>query len=78
METQQTTKELQTYRVLILCAIVILLEGFDIQAAGVSAPKISSAFNLMPLGKGIFLGAGPTFAQATGAGRCLVPGFRSS
>lgn len=58
METQQTTKELQTYRVLILCAIVILLEGFDIQAAGVSAPKLSSAFNLMPLGKGIFLGAG--------------------
>lgn len=58
MEMQPTTKELQTYRVLILCAIVILLEGFDIQAAGVSAPKLSSAFNLLPLGKGIFLGAG--------------------
>lgn len=54
---QPTTKELKTYRVLILCAIVILLEGFDIQAAGVSAPKLSSAFNLLPLGKGIFLGA---------------------
>jgi MFS transporter, AAHS family, 3-hydroxyphenylpropionic acid transporter len=57
MEIQQTTKELNTYRVLILCAIVILLEGFDIQAAGVSAPKLTSAFNLLPLGKGIFLGA---------------------
>jgi len=58
MEIQPTTKELKTYRVLILCAIVILLEGFDIQAAGVSAPKLASAFNLLPLGKGIFLGAG--------------------
>lgn len=57
MATGQTTKELNTYRVLILCAIVILLEGFDIQAAGVSAPKLGLAFNLMPLGKGIFLGA---------------------
>lgn len=57
MAIQQTTKELNTYRVLILCAIVILLEGFDIQAAGVSAPKLTLAFNLMPLGKGIFLGA---------------------
>ena len=57
MEIEQTTKELNTYRVLILCAIVILLEGFDIQAAGVSAPKLTTAFNLLPLGKGIFLGA---------------------
>jgi MFS transporter, AAHS family, 3-hydroxyphenylpropionic acid transporter len=57
MEIEQTTKELNTYRVLILCAIVILLEGFDIQAAGVSAPKLSSAFNLLPLGKGMFLGS---------------------
>ena len=54
MELQQTTKELNTYRVLVLCAIVILLEGFDIQAAGVSAPKLTLAFNLAPLGKGYF------------------------
>jgi MFS transporter, AAHS family, 3-hydroxyphenylpropionic acid transporter len=57
MEFQQTTKELNTYRVLVLCAIVILLEGFDIQAAGVSATKLALAFNLAPFGKGIFLGA---------------------
>jgi AAHS family 3-hydroxyphenylpropionic acid transporter len=57
MEYQQTTKELNTYRVLVLCAIVILLEGFDIQAAGVSATKLTLAFNLAPFGKGIFLGA---------------------
>jgi len=57
MNVQQTTKELQTYRVLVLCAIVILLEGFDIQAAGVSAPKLTQAFNLLSLGKGVFLGA---------------------
>jgi MFS transporter, AAHS family, 3-hydroxyphenylpropionic acid transporter len=57
MDAQPTTRELKTYRVLILCAIVILLEGFDIQAAGVSAPRLSLAFNLSPLGKGAFLGA---------------------
>jgi hypothetical protein len=27
------------------CAIVILLEGFDIQADGVSAPRLTLAFN---------------------------------
>lgn len=54
---QQTTKELKTFRVLVLCAIVILLEGFDIQAAGVSATKLALAFQLAPFGKGIFLGA---------------------
>jgi AAHS family 3-hydroxyphenylpropionic acid transporter len=57
MNTQQTTKELNTYRVLVLCAVVILLEGFDIQAAGVSAPKLGPAFGLIPSQKGLFLGA---------------------
>jgi AAHS family 3-hydroxyphenylpropionic acid transporter len=55
MEIKPTTKELKTYRVLILCAIVILLEGFDIQIAGVSAPKLAPAFNLLPSQLGIFL-----------------------
>jgi MFS transporter, AAHS family, 3-hydroxyphenylpropionic acid transporter len=53
MEVQKAN----TFRVLVLCAIVILLEGFDIQAAGVSATKLAMAFNLAPLGKGLFLGA---------------------
>lgn len=57
MPSPLTTRDLQTYRVLVLCAIVILLEGFDIQAAGVSAPRLTQAFNLLPLGKGMFLGA---------------------
>jgi len=57
IELRQTTKELHTFRVLVLCAIVILLEGFDIQAAGVSATKLTMAFQLAPFGKGIFLGA---------------------
>lgn len=57
MKTQQTTKELNTYRVLFLCAIVILLEGFDIQAAGVSAPRLAPAFGLNPSQLGLFLGA---------------------
>jgi hypothetical protein len=54
-EFRPTTKELNTYRVLVLCAIVILLEGFAIQAAGVSATKLALAFKLAPFGKGIFL-----------------------
>ncbi|MBN1569854.1 MAG: hypothetical protein JXA73_18565 [Acidobacteria bacterium] len=39
MEFQPTTKEFQALRMLVLCAIVILREGFDIQAAVVSATK---------------------------------------
>jgi MFS transporter, AAHS family, 3-hydroxyphenylpropionic acid transporter len=50
MEVQQTTKELNTFRVLPLCAIVILLECFDIQAAGVSATKLALALFLAILG----------------------------
>ncbi len=45
MEFQQSTKELHTFRVLVLCAIVILPEGFDIQAAGVSATKQVDVFS---------------------------------
>jgi MFS transporter, AAHS family, 3-hydroxyphenylpropionic acid transporter len=53
----KTTAELKTYRVLILCAIVILLEGFDIQAAGVSATKLGAAFKLTDPQVGSFLSA---------------------
>jgi MFS transporter, AAHS family, 3-hydroxyphenylpropionic acid transporter len=51
----KTTAELKTYRVLLLCAIVILLEGFDIQAAGVSANKLGAAFKLTEPQVGSFL-----------------------
>jgi MFS transporter, AAHS family, 3-hydroxyphenylpropionic acid transporter len=57
LETKQRMQELNTVRVLILCATVILLEGFDIQAAGVSAPKLAPVFGLQPSQLGIFLGA---------------------
>ena len=53
VEFQPSRKELHTSRVLVLCAIVILLEGFDIQAAGVSATKLALAFQLDPFGKRI-------------------------
>lgn len=53
----RTTAELKTYRVLILCAVVILLEGFDIQAAGVSATKLAAAFHLEAQHVGRFLSA---------------------
>jgi AAHS family 3-hydroxyphenylpropionic acid transporter len=57
MEINRSTKELKTWRVLILCAIVILFEGFDIQIAGVSATKLSPYFRLSSGQLGIFLGA---------------------
>jgi AAHS family 3-hydroxyphenylpropionic acid transporter len=57
MEIGHSTKELKTWRVLILCAIVILLEGFDIQVAGVSATKLAPYFRLNSGQLGIFLGA---------------------
>ena len=53
----RSTKELHTVRVLILCALVILLEGFDLQAAGVSAPRLAPHFHLLPGQVGLFLGA---------------------
>jgi AAHS family 3-hydroxyphenylpropionic acid transporter len=57
MEINRSTKELKTWRVLILCAIVILFEGFDIQIAGVSATKLGPYFRLSSGQLGIFLGA---------------------
>jgi len=36
---------------------VILLEGFDLQAAGVSAPRLAPAFHLTPVQLGWFLGS---------------------
>jgi MFS transporter, AAHS family, 3-hydroxyphenylpropionic acid transporter len=53
----KTVTELKTYRILILCAIVILLEGFDIQAAGVSALKLADTFKLAAQERGLFLSA---------------------
>jgi AAHS family 3-hydroxyphenylpropionic acid transporter len=51
------TEALHTVRVLVLCSLVILLEGFDLQAAGVSAPRLGPAFHLLPGQLGTFLGA---------------------
>jgi AAHS family 3-hydroxyphenylpropionic acid transporter len=50
-------RELKTVRVIILCALVILLEGFDLQAAGVSAPRLAPAFHLLPAQVGLFISA---------------------
>jgi AAHS family 3-hydroxyphenylpropionic acid transporter len=50
-------QELHTIRVIILCALVILLEGFDLQAAGVSVPRLAPYFHLLPGQVGLFLGA---------------------
>src|SRR5512138_3701695 len=53
----QGLEGLHTIRVLLLSALVILLEGFDLQAAGVSAPRLAPAFHLLPAQVGSFLGA---------------------
>jgi MFS transporter, AAHS family, 3-hydroxyphenylpropionic acid transporter len=50
-------QDLHTVRVLILCALVILLEGFDLQAAGVSVPRLAPYFHLLPGQVGLFLTA---------------------
>ena len=50
-------KELQTLRVVFLCFIVIMLEGFDIQAAGVAAPRLVPDFGLKPSQIGAFFSA---------------------
>jgi len=49
--------ELQTARVVLMCFLVIMLEGFDIQAAGVAAPKLAPAFGLTPAQMGTFFSA---------------------
>ena len=56
-EAWPDARALQTPRVWALCALVILLEGFDLQAAGVSAPRLAPAFHLAPVQLGYFLGA---------------------
>lgn len=53
----QRTEPLHTLRVLIACSVVILLEGFDLQTAGVSAPRLAPVFHLGPAQLGRFLGA---------------------
>jgi AAHS family 3-hydroxyphenylpropionic acid transporter len=54
---QPGVRELHTVRVWILCALVILLEGFDLQAAGVAAPRLAPAFHLSVVQLGWFLGS---------------------
>lgn len=47
-------RELQTLKVVFFCFLVIMLEGFDIQAAGVAAPKLVPDFGLQPAQVGAF------------------------
>ena len=57
VSTSDELRELKTVRTIILCALVILLEGFDLQAAGVSAPRLAPAFHLLPAQVGLFISA---------------------
>jgi len=46
--------ELRTVQVVTMCFLVIMLEGFDIQAAGVTMRKLASAFQLDKMQMGYF------------------------
>ena len=57
MDNKRELKELQTFRIVIFCFLVIMMEGFDIQAAGISAPKLAPALGLQPSQLGLFFSA---------------------
>ena len=48
MNTSSTTPTDGARRTVVLCLAVALLEGFDLQAAGVAAPKLAPALHLSP------------------------------
>jgi MFS transporter, AAHS family, 3-hydroxyphenylpropionic acid transporter len=49
--------ELRTLRVVFFCFLVIFMEGFDIQAAGVAAPRLARDYALGPAQLGLFFSA---------------------
>ena len=53
-------------RALWLCFLAAMIEGFDIQAAGVAAPKLAPALGLTPAQMGMFFSAA-TFGLIFGA-----------
>ncbi len=53
-------------RALVLVFLAALIEGFDLQAAGVAAPKLAPAFGLQPNQMGLFFSAA-TFGLIFGA-----------
>jgi AAHS family 3-hydroxyphenylpropionic acid transporter len=57
MENKRELRELQTFRIVFFCFLVIMMEGFDIQAAGISAPKLAPALGLQPSQLGLFFSA---------------------
>ncbi len=46
--------ELKTVQVVVMCFLVIMLEGFDIQAAGVTMRKLATEFQLDKMQMGYF------------------------
>lgn len=46
-------------RALVLVFLAAIIEGFDLQAAGVAVPKLVSAFGLSPSQLGVFLSSAP-------------------
>ena len=57
-------------RALTLAFLAAVIEGFDLQAAGVAVPKLAPAFGLTPQQIGLFFSAA-TFGLIFGAIGCL-------
>jgi len=47
-----------------LCFLVAIIEGFDIQAAGVVAPRLAPALGLGPAEMGLFFSSATPFSLA--------------
>ena len=54
MTTTTTTHPGAGSRALVLVFLAAIIEGFDLQAAGVAAPKLAPAFGLNPGQMGMF------------------------
>ena len=54
VDVRKELAELRTVQVVVMCFLVIMLEGFDIQAAGVTMRKLATEFQLDKLQMGYF------------------------
>jgi MFS transporter, AAHS family, 3-hydroxyphenylpropionic acid transporter len=70
---RSTTSRAGSSRIFFLIFLAALIEGFDLQAAGVAAPKLAPVFGLTPAQMGLFFSSA-TFGLIFGA---IIGGFVS-
>ena len=59
-DVRKELTELRTIQVVVMCFLVIMLEGFDIQAAGVTMRKLATEFQLDKLQMGYLPAPAPS------------------